>query len=154
MTHRIALVRHGQTEWSKSGQHTSTTDIDLTDEGVHQAMTVPQLLWGVGLAPRTVWSSPRLRARRTAALAASTRRGAKQLSTAEEKICEAVNQLDRIDDIKKAAGSIHKSAEKIETGCTAVTSGINRLLSEALAALADAQASEDPSTDTSGDTAA
>ncbi|ABM10883.1 MULTISPECIES: hypothetical protein [Mycolicibacterium] len=91
---------------------------------------------------------------RTAALAASTRRGAKQLSTAEEKICEAVNQLDRIDDIKKAAGSIHKSAEKIETGCTAVTSGINRLLSEALAALADAQASEDPSTDTSGDTAA
>jgi probable phosphoglycerate mutase len=66
---RIALVRHGQTAWSKSGQHTSTTDIDLTDEGVHQAMTVPQLLWGLDLAPKTVWSSPRLRARRTAALA-------------------------------------------------------------------------------------
>ncbi|WP_420120148.1 histidine phosphatase family protein [Nakamurella sp.] len=66
---RIALVRHGQTAWSKAGQHTSTTDIDLTDEGVHQAMTVPQLLWGLELAPKTVWSSPRLRARRTAELA-------------------------------------------------------------------------------------
>ncbi len=69
MTNRIALIRHGQTEWSKSGQHTSTTDIDLTDEGVHQAMTVPSLLWGLELNPTTVWSSPRLRARRTATLA-------------------------------------------------------------------------------------
>ena len=67
--HRIALIRHGQTEWSKSGQHTSTTDIDLTDEGVHQAMTIPSLLWGLDLAPATVWSSPRLRAQRTATLA-------------------------------------------------------------------------------------
>ena len=38
MAHRIALVRHGQTEWSKSGQHTSTTDIDLTEEGVHLSL--------------------------------------------------------------------------------------------------------------------
>ena len=67
--HRIALIRHGQTEWSASGQHTSTTDIDLTDEGVHQAMTIPSLLWGLGLVPTTVWSSPRLRAQRTATLA-------------------------------------------------------------------------------------
>ncbi|CAM3591353.1 Fis family transcriptional regulator [Mycobacterium frederiksbergense] len=80
---------------------------------------------------------------RTAALAASTRRGAEQLSTAEEKISEAVTQLDRIDDIKKAAGSIHKNADKIETSCTAVTSGIHRLLSEALAAIADAQTDPD-----------
>ena len=69
MAHRIALIRHGQTEWSKSGRHTSTTDIDLTDEGVHQAMSIPSLLWGLDLEPATVWSSPRLRAQRTAALA-------------------------------------------------------------------------------------
>jgi hypothetical protein len=89
---------------------------------------------------------------RTAALAAGTRRGAEQLSTAEEKISEALAQLERIDDIKKAAGSIHKNADKIETGCTTVASGINRLLSEALAALADAQAVD--ATQASGDNAA
>ncbi len=66
---RIALIRHGQTTWSKSGQHTSTTDLDLTDEGVHQAMTIPSLLWGLDLEPVTVWSSPRMRALRTATLA-------------------------------------------------------------------------------------
>ena len=32
-------------------------------------MTIPNLLWGLDLAPATVWSSPRLRAQRTAALA-------------------------------------------------------------------------------------
>lgn len=90
---------------------------------------------------------------RAAALAASTRRGAEQLSTAEEKITAAVAQLARIDDIKKAANSIHKNADKIETGCTAVTSGIQRLLSEALAALADVQSASDI-TDTPGDAVA
>ena len=32
-TQRIVLVRHAQTEWSLSGQHTGTTDLPLTDEG-------------------------------------------------------------------------------------------------------------------------
>jgi hypothetical protein len=81
---------------------------------------------------------------RTAALAAATRRGAQQLATAEEKITEAVAQLDKLDDVKKAAGTIHKNADKIESGCTAINSGIQRLLSDALAALADAQGTQDP----------
>lgn len=67
--YRIALIRHGQTTWSKSGQHTSVTDLDLTDEGVEQAKTIPTLLDGLDLRPATVWSSPRLRAMRTATLA-------------------------------------------------------------------------------------
>ncbi len=90
---------------------------------------------------------------RAAALAASTRRGAEQLATAEEKITAAVTQLDRVDDIKKAASSIHKNADKIETGCTAVTSGIQRLLTEALAALADVQSASEI-TDTADDAVA
>jgi broad specificity phosphatase PhoE len=69
MASRIALIRHGQTTWSASGQHTSVTDLDLTAHGVVQARTIPALLSGLGLAPATVWSSPRLRARRTAELA-------------------------------------------------------------------------------------
>jgi probable phosphoglycerate mutase len=63
----IVLIRHGQTEWSASGQHTSYTDIDLTPVGEQQARGLAALLAGRTFA--AVWCSPRLRARRTAALA-------------------------------------------------------------------------------------
>ncbi len=69
MPARIALIRHGQTSWSASGQHTSTTDLDLTDYGVEQAEMIPGLLAGLELKPSTVFTSPRLRARHTAELA-------------------------------------------------------------------------------------
>jgi len=66
----LYLVRHGETEWSKSGRHTSVTDLDLTDEGVRQAQALRSQLdpGDFGL----VLCSPRLRARRTAALAGFT----------------------------------------------------------------------------------
>jgi len=66
----IVLVRHGQTEWSAVGRHTSYTDLDLTPEGERQARAA-----GGRLAGRTfaaVISSPRRRALRTAALAGLT----------------------------------------------------------------------------------
>lgn len=69
MPARIALIRHGQTTWSASGQHTSVTDLDLTERGVEQAGMIDGLLAGLELEPATVFSSPRLRARRTAELA-------------------------------------------------------------------------------------
>lgn len=78
---------------------------------------------------------------RTAALAATTRRGADQLETAEEKITEALAQLEKLEDVKQTACSIQNNALKIESSCTAITSGIHRLLSDALGSLGDAQAS-------------
>ncbi|MET3452387.1 MULTISPECIES: histidine phosphatase family protein [Curtobacterium] len=62
----LVLVRHGETEWSKSGQHTGRTDIPLTDNGIEQAKRA-----GRYLADRTfalALSSPLQRARDTAAL--------------------------------------------------------------------------------------
>ena len=77
---------------------------------------------------------------RTSALAAAARKGSHQIATAEEKVGEAIVQLTKLDEVKKAAGSIQKNATKIEGTCTVINAGIHRLLSDALAALADADA--------------
>jgi broad specificity phosphatase PhoE len=66
MAHLI-LIRHGQTAWSATGQHTSSTDLDLTEEGERQARAIGEAL--AGRALMSVLSSPRLRALRTAELA-------------------------------------------------------------------------------------
>jgi len=61
------LVRHGETEWSRDGRHTSTTDLDLTEKGVEVARSLREQLSGTTFD--TVLSSPRRRAIRTAELA-------------------------------------------------------------------------------------
>ncbi|PRY56222.1 histidine phosphatase family protein [Glycomyces artemisiae] len=63
----IVLIRHGETTWSASGQHTSVTDLDLTERGAAQAKALAPLLAGRRFA--AVWSSPRKRALVTADLA-------------------------------------------------------------------------------------
>ena len=63
----IYLVRHGETAWSVSGQHTGRTDIPLTPAGEAVAKLLPGRLAGVTFSH--VLSSPLLRARRTAELA-------------------------------------------------------------------------------------
>jgi broad specificity phosphatase PhoE len=66
----VYLIRHGETEWSKSGQHTSITDLPLTENGIKQAESLRGHLKPdeFGL----VLSSPRHRAIRTAELAGFT----------------------------------------------------------------------------------
>ncbi len=79
---------------------------------------------------------------RASALTASSRRGTDEIATAEEKITEAISQLDKIDKVKSLASSIQKNATKIETDCTGINSGIQRLLTDALAALAEVPADD------------
>ncbi|MBV9197983.1 MAG: histidine phosphatase family protein [Solirubrobacterales bacterium] len=64
---QIVVVRHGQTEWSKSGQHTSRTDLPLIDEGRDRAQALAPKLAGWSFS--LVLSSPLERARETAELA-------------------------------------------------------------------------------------
>ncbi|HTX12553.1 MAG TPA: histidine phosphatase family protein [Solirubrobacteraceae bacterium] len=64
---QIVLVRHGETEWSRSGQHTSRTDLPLIEEGRERAVLLGPLLaeWEFSL----VLTSPLRRARETCELA-------------------------------------------------------------------------------------
>jgi broad specificity phosphatase PhoE len=64
---RIFLVRHGETAWSLSGQHTSTTDIPLTDHGRAVARQLAPVLARVAF--QRVFTSPLGRARETCELA-------------------------------------------------------------------------------------
>src|SRR5450759_269705 len=67
MLRRIYLIRHGETEWSLSGQHTGRTDIPLTAPGEDGARELGQRLRDIQFA--RVLTSPRQRARRTCELA-------------------------------------------------------------------------------------
>ncbi|HET8930854.1 MAG TPA: histidine phosphatase family protein [Acidimicrobiales bacterium] len=64
---RIVLVRHGETEWSRTGRHTGTTDIPLTALGEAQARSLraPLSAWGF----TQIRTSTLTRARQTAQLA-------------------------------------------------------------------------------------
>jgi broad specificity phosphatase PhoE len=63
---QIVLVRHGETAWSRSGQHTGRTDIPLLEDGerMGRALERPLRAWSFA----AVWTSPLRRASDTCAL--------------------------------------------------------------------------------------
>jgi broad specificity phosphatase PhoE len=64
---RLILVRHGDTEWSQNGRHTSRTDLPLLASGIERARSLEPVLAELEFA--RVLSSPLRRARETAELA-------------------------------------------------------------------------------------
>jgi probable phosphoglycerate mutase len=63
----LYLIRHGETAWSHSGQHTGRTDIPLTEKGEQDARKLAEQLRAVRFS--RAFTSPLQRARRTCELA-------------------------------------------------------------------------------------
>ena len=63
----VYLARHGETEWSLTGQHTGLTDLPLTENGERVALRLGERL--KELSPAKVFTSPLRRASRTCELA-------------------------------------------------------------------------------------
>ncbi len=78
---RIYLVRHGETAWSLTGQHTGKTDIALTQHGEAQALALAQVLGAIEFGH--VLTSPAVRARRTCELAGFTAQAVMSADLAE-----------------------------------------------------------------------
>ena len=66
----LYLIRHGETTWSLTHQHTGRTDIPLTEHGEEEARQLGKRLGGTQFAH--IFSSPSQRAQRTCTLVAST----------------------------------------------------------------------------------
>ena len=64
---RVYMVRHGETAWSRSGQHTGRTDMQLSEPGEAEAKALAPWLRGIHFGH--VRTSPLRRARRTCELA-------------------------------------------------------------------------------------
>jgi len=69
---KVLLIRHGETEWSLSGQHTGMTDVPLTEKGRDVARRLKPVLAGQTFA--LVMTSPLRRARETCELAGLSER--------------------------------------------------------------------------------
>ncbi|MEJ7800529.1 MAG: histidine phosphatase family protein [Ilumatobacter sp.] len=63
---QLLVIRHGETEWSRSGRHTGRTDIPLTEQGRQEARAAARTL--AGWSVDRVYTSPLSRARETAEL--------------------------------------------------------------------------------------
>ena len=97
MASQLWVVRHGETEWSANGRHTSRTDLPLTDDGREQARADADMLAGVGFS--LVLCSPLLRARETCRLCGFE-------ATAE--LCDDLREWDYGDDEGLTSPQIHE----------------------------------------------
>ena len=66
MVERVIIVRHGETEWSRSGRHTGRTDLPLSEQGESDARDLGRTLASLGIGG--AFTSPLQRAMRTCKL--------------------------------------------------------------------------------------
>jgi broad specificity phosphatase PhoE len=134
MPSEIWLVRHGETAWSLSGQHTSRTDLPLTQAGEQRAEQLGRILGGRNFA--LVLSSPMRRATETCRLAGYT-----------AEVCEDLHEWDYGDyeglttvEIQKTAPNWDIWTGAIPHGETVAQVGVraDRVIARAAAAGGDA----------------
>jgi len=98
MVVRLYLIRHGETEWSLSGQHTGRTDLPLTAHGEDEARKLEPWLRPIPFA--RVLTSPLQRARQTCELAGLGAAASVEPDLAEWNYGDYEGRLSR--DIRKA----------------------------------------------------
>lgn len=81
---RVVLMRHGETEWARTGKHTGRTEVPLTPLGEMQATATGNRLRTLDLRNPMILTSPRLRAQLTGDLA----------GLPEEKTWDALSEWD------------------------------------------------------------
>ena len=69
MTHKLVLLRHGQSVWNLENLFTGWTDVGLTEKGEEEARTAGRLMAEEGLKPDVMHTSVLTRATETADLA-------------------------------------------------------------------------------------
>lgn len=97
LTPRIFLIRHGETEWSVTGQFTGKTEVSLTKHGREQVTATGKMVYGKGklIDPAKVakvFVSPRSRAVQTWELLAGNGKG-----EGEGEECELRRELEEWD---------------------------------------------------------
>lgn len=133
---QIWLIRHGETEWSLSGAHTSHTDIPLTENGKRQAGAIGALLSGRSFS--LVLTSPMLRARETCRIA-----GFGGAATIEPDLLEwdyGIFEGLTTDDIRRRVPNWSVWSSEISTGevATDVAGRARRVIARATSAGGDA----------------
>ncbi len=98
MLSQLYLIRHGQTAWSRSGQHTGRTEIPLTEQGEQEARKLAAELRAVSFD--RVLSSPRQRAWQTCKLVGLAERAELEPDLAEWDYGDYEGQ--RTADIRQA----------------------------------------------------
>ena len=103
---QITVVRHGETEWSATGQHTGHTDIELTARGRESAERTGRMLRSEQFD--RVWTSPLRRAHDTCALA-----GYADGATVHDELMEwdygEYEGLTRAEIVERATGGFTNS---------------------------------------------
>ena len=107
-TPKIYLVRHGETTWTISGQHTGRTDIPLTERGERDAQELTARLRGMTFA--SVLTSPLQRARRTGDLAGFGARPMTRLAFMPATHADASRRLRPAPALDRTDGRDHGRA--------------------------------------------